>query len=196
MGRGIRYYDYSVDGLLNYSTDRTGNQIATTYNVGSQPVQETWSATNGNTGKTRTYEYDSLSRLKKISDGANDQVAWTFNTAGLVTNETTTIPAVGGASGNIVSSLNYSYDAFGRNTGKQLAVGGAIHYTDAMAYDLRDRLTRLTRTGSGNTSENMWTTIQYDAMDAIVGTQRAGASPGSNSGFGIQARDSFERCHS
>jgi len=102
--------------------------FATTYNIGSQPVQATWSANNGNAAKTRMYEYDNLSRIKKVSDGADGQIAWTYNTAGLVSNETTTMPSVGNALGNIVSSLNMSYDTVGRLSGKQLSVNGSVHY--------------------------------------------------------------------
>ncbi len=198
VGIGTRWYSYSIDGLLASYTNRVGEQIEYAYNLGGQVTQETWVASNSSPARTRSYEYNTLSRLTKISDASNNQVSWTYNTAGLVTNETTLIPLVGGTmstagshlidggtsssiSTSIASSVNYGYDIFGRNVSTQLSVNGVLQYTDAMGYDLRNRMSSLVRTGSGNANENMWTTFQFNNLDQIVGSQRgSGSTAGSN----------------
>jgi YD repeat-containing protein len=198
VGIGTRWYSYSIDGLLASYTNRVGEQIEYAYNLGGQVTQETWIASSSSPAKTRSYEYNTLSRLTKISDASNNQVSWTYNTAGLVTNETTLIPLVGGTtstagsnlidggtsssiSTSIASSVGYGYDTFGRNVSTQLSVNGVLQYTDVMGYDLRNRMSSLVRTGSGNANENMWTTFQFNNLDQIVGSQRgSGSTAGSN----------------
>ncbi|MCU0721603.1 MAG: hypothetical protein MUC83_17970 [Pirellula sp.] len=56
--------------------------------------------------------YDARSRLTGITRSATDKVNWTYNTAGLVTSEVTTIPQVTSALGasSVTSTMNYAYD--------------------------------------------------------------------------------------
>jgi YD repeat-containing protein len=181
-GIGMRQWEYSSNGNLKKYTDRAGAVATWTYNLGSQPLTESWAAHNGNAAKSITYEYDTLSRLKKVSEDADHFVQWAYNQAGLVTNETTQMPNNMGAMvspSGITSSIDYAYDTHGRNTSKQLKVGGVTQYTDTQSYDKRNRLVSTSRSASGNGS--LWSSFEYNTLDNIVGTQRGtGTSVGSS----------------
>ncbi|MFN7873787.1 MAG: hypothetical protein ACK5PB_00620, partial [Pirellula sp.] len=91
-----------------------------TYTAGQTkpPTCRCWTGTS----TAFDYSYDARSRLTGITRSATDKVNWTYNTAGLVTSEVTTIPQVTSALGasSVTSTMNYAYDTAGRTTSKSL----------------------------------------------------------------------------
>ncbi|MFO0085622.1 MAG: RHS repeat-associated core domain-containing protein [Pirellula sp.] len=174
VGIGTRRWKYTTPGQQREYTDRTGAVTRWEYNAGSQITKEIWPATN----TEFVYEYDLRSRLSSITRSSNDRVAWTYNTAGLVTSETTTIPQMDSQLGSpsFHSTMEYSYDTVGRNVYKSHAINNVVDYADSMTYDKRSRLTQTERVG-GN---GQWARFTYDAMDQIVIMHQGSGSATSN----------------
>jgi hypothetical protein len=107
-----------------------------------------------------------ITKIERDFEGADHFIQWTYNQAGLVTNETTQMPNNMGATVNpsgITSSIDYAYDTHGRNTSKQLKVGGVTQYTQTQSYDKRNRLVSTSSSASGNGS--LWSSFEYYALD-------------------------------
>jgi RHS repeat-associated protein len=150
--------------------------ISTTDNVSGQVSKELWTGTT----TAFDYAYDARSRLTGITRSATDKVNWTYNTAGLVTSEITTIPQVTSALGasSVTSTMNYAYDTAGRTTSKSLSNGSTVQYTDAMVYDFRDRMTQQTRTQSSGGS--LWSKFTYNTLDLVTIAEQGTGSVTSN----------------
>jgi YD repeat-containing protein len=150
--------------------------ISTTDNVSGQVSKELWTGTS----TAFDYSYDARSRLTGITRSATDKVNWTYNTAGLVTSEITTIPQVTSALGasSVTSTMNYTFDTVGRIASKSLSNDSTVQYTDAMLYDFRDRMTQQTRTQSSG--GNLWSKFFYNSLDLVTTAEQGTGSVTSN----------------
>ncbi|MCU0711100.1 MAG: hypothetical protein MUC43_03505 [Pirellula sp.] len=144
--------------------------------MSGQVSKELWTGTS----TAFDYSYDARSRLTGITRSATDKVNWTYNTAGLVTSEITTIPQVTSALGasSVTSTMNYTFDTVGRIASKSLSNDSTVQYTDAMLYDFRDRMTQQTRTQSSG--GNLWSKFFYNSLDLVTTAEQGTGSVTSN----------------
>ena len=189
----------NINGTVSFVYDKLGRVTGTT-DVWGQAINYTYDA-NGRRTKMSfgsstfaTYTYDALNRLTKITDGANQATSYAYDVTGKVTSRT--LP------NSVVTT--YAYDGLGRLTqlkdAKKNAVIAANQYsynsaselvqnidqsgTHAYGYDVLDRLTSATNTGTaaesyaydgvGNrTSSQRSATYGYQPFNRLTGTSSA-----------------------
>ncbi|HYR76513.1 MAG TPA: RHS repeat-associated core domain-containing protein [Pyrinomonadaceae bacterium] len=190
----------NINGTVGFVYDKLGRVTSTT-DVWGQLINYTYDA-NGRRTKMSfgsstfaTYTYDALNRLTKITDGANQATSYAYDVTGKVTSRT--LP------NSVVTT--YGYDGLGRVTqlkdAKKNTVITANQYsynsaseiiqnidqsgTHAYGYDVLDRLTSATYTGTaaesytydgvGNRmSSQRSATYSYQPFNRLTGTSTAG----------------------
>lgn len=103
-------------------------------------------------GRTVSYEYDNLGRLKKVTDPLGGSTQYTYDAMG---NQTSITDATG-------KSTRKTYDAKNRLTG----VTFPGNQKESYAYDANDRLTVKTEVSGAIT------TYTYDALGRVIKTER------------------------
>ena len=172
----------NINGTVSFVYDKLGRVTSTT-DVWGQAINYTYDATGRRTktsfGSTTfaTYTYDALNRLTKITDGAKQVISYAYNANGQVTSRT--LP------NSILTT--YAYDGLGRltqlkdakrntvindnqysyNSASELVQNIDQSGTHAYGYDVLDRLTSATYTGTAAES------YAYDGVGNRTSSQRS-----------------------
>ncbi|BAZ08411.1 FG-GAP repeat-containing protein [Calothrix sp. NIES-4071] len=154
---------YDAVGKVSTITDPVGNTTAYSYDTLNRLVAE-----KNQLGKVRSYEYDAVGNQVAADDRNGRKRAFTYDVLNRQTAEKWL-----DATGNVIATMNYTYDAF-----DQLISASDSNSSYTYTYDGNGRLTRANNTGTLGVP-NVILGYTYDAVgnllnvtDTINGTQR------------------------
>jgi RHS repeat-associated protein len=121
LGRLIAVWEPDANGNLSYETDYQYDTLDNLVRVdqkGGDPDPANW--------RTRTFAYDSLSRLIQANNPESGTITYAYDNAGNLISKTA--PAPNQFDPSVTVTTSYAYDALNRLTSKSFSTGGGVVY--------------------------------------------------------------------
>jgi RHS repeat-associated protein len=166
-----RTRSYDAVGNLIQTVDRNGRKVTYQFNNLNRETAEHWLDNSGTDIRTFNYSYDAVGHLLDSND-PDSHYRYTYDAVDRVT----AVDNLGTAGvPNVL--LNYSYDAAGNLLSVADKINGVQKGTNAYAYDLLNRATRITQSGTGVQGKRV--DLSYDAASQMTGLNRYGDLAGT-----------------
>jgi RHS repeat-associated protein len=164
-------YGYDAVGDLVQTIDRDGRKRTYDYDALNRETAEHWLDSAGTDIRTFNYGYDAVGHLLTTND-PDSKYTYTYDLVDRITSADNL-----GTAGVPNVLLNYSYDAAGNLLSVTDAINGSQAGTNAYTYDILNRVTRITQSGTGVTGKRV--DVSYDAASQMTGLNRYGDLAGT-----------------
>ncbi|MBI1187738.1 MAG: hypothetical protein GC206_10505 [Alphaproteobacteria bacterium] len=155
MLEAARTYVYDAVGNRIRETDRNGAVRTFAFDDSDRLVAERWLDDAGQAVRTLSYGYDLAGQLVSARDPQSD-LTFAYDAAGRIASADTRLTP-----GVPRTVFRYAYDLAGNLTSRADTIGGQAAATTAYGYDAVNRMSRITRSGSGVAEARV--DLTYDA---------------------------------